>query len=423
MNRKDLKILQLSNSFDSPSGYGVQSKGTLFDWNKYYNVRQIANYGFQARMRGFSNPFDSTDKNILRVYAPLPGDEHGGKTARLIFNNWKPDVFVTLYDNWMGAFVEETPQGLMPIHPRMISWVMVDHDPIPEGTLLCSAPSYRVVTPTRFGVEQFAKHGVSALLIPFGVSTSDFHPQQSDEDKRECKRRLGTRSVPFNVNDQLGIDENSFVIMLNGANKDPYRKDFPRAFTALQLFLQANPDAVKDTRCYVHSWMKMARDIPHGAKVLSVDRYCRGTADYHNLNGVPDSVMCELYGAADVFLHPSQGGGFEVPLLEASACAVPTITQDFVGFRELVEGHGWLVKSKTKYFTALDALQGIADEYQLADALEDAYNHPEKRKSLGDAGRAWSLGFDWKCINPLWHTLFDEIIQEIEYKPLETRRL
>ena len=303
-----------------------------------------------------------------------------------------------------------------------ISWVMVDHDPIPEGTVLCSAPSYRVVTPSHFGVEQFAKHGVSATYIPFGIDCKSYFPLP-DIDKRECKKKLDARAIPFNVNDQTKIDEDSFVIMLCGANKDPYRKDFPRAFTALQLFLQNNPDAVKDTRMYVHSWMKMARDIPHGAKVLSVDRYCRGTADYHNLCGVPDCVMNELYGAADMFMHPSQGGGFEVPLLEASACGVPTVAQDFVGFRELVDGHGWIVKSKTKYFTQLDALQGIADEYALADVLEDAYNHPEKAKALGKAGREWSLGFDWGKVNPLWYKIFDEVIEEISYKPLEARRL
>ena len=117
MNRKDLKILQLSNSWDSPSGYGVVSKGTLFDWNRHYNVRQICNYGFQALWRGFNNPYDPTDKNILKVYSPLPGDDHGAKTAKLIFGSWKPDVFVTLFDLWMGAYVQESGQGVVPIHP------------------------------------------------------------------------------------------------------------------------------------------------------------------------------------------------------------------------------------------------------------------------------------------------------------------
>jgi glycosyltransferase involved in cell wall biosynthesis len=78
---------------------------------------------------------------------------------------------------------------------------------------------------------------------------------------------------------------------------------------------------------------------------------------------------------------------------------------------------------KTKYFTVLDALQGIADEYKAADALADAYNHPEKRRKFGEAGRRYALDFDWTKVNPMWHNLFDEVIDEISYKPLESRRL
>jgi glycosyltransferase involved in cell wall biosynthesis len=210
---------------------------------------------------------------------------------------------------------------------------------------------------------------------------------------------------------------------MNSANKDPYRKDFPRALTALQIFLQNNPDAQKDTRMYIHSWMRQSRDIPHCAKVLYVDQYCRGTADYHNLCGVPPQILNEIYNAGDVFLHTSQGGGFEIPLLEASSAGVPSIAQDFVGFKELIRDHGWLIKPKTKYFTQLDGLQAIADEYEIADAIEDAYNHLDKRKKMGNKARKFALNFKWSIINREWHKVFDEIIDEISYKPLSVRQL
>lgn len=663
--------------FSGNSGYGVQTRGMIFDWIKHYDTRILCNWGIQSAKLGL---------NGVIHYPTYPGDEHGNKTANVLFQNVKPHVFLTLYDIWMGAYVREDlsrPSGLRAIHPRWIpicvsgdtevigiesavlasdglslvskvhefpvfndvyevetlegkvlritgenpvwtengwklakdlksgnmvfsyvgkpvgerisilSWIdrwrrnnnypfsspeaerqplhinaanlhsqrfetvhgkptgylgrnalhkkaktallpssadkkhlrsklgrassrgkgsardcsiseakeatsrdssrihrvekrrlkgiqpkdrpegyfinnsgeeaestqweqvkrkskitrkvsrvydlttashnffangilihncMVDHDPIPESTLLNAKEAYKIVTPTKFGVQQFKNHGVEAIRIPFGVDTKNYRPF-TEEEKRENKNNLGKRSVVFNVHNQTDIDEDKFVIVINGANKDPYRKAFTRMFLALQIFLQNNPDATKDVRVYVHSWMKQARDIPHGAKILQVDQFCRGTADFHNLCGIPQHIMAKIYGAADVFFHLSQGGGFEVPILEAMSCGVPVIGSSFVGMTDLVKGHGWLIPPKTKYFTVLDALQCIADEYKAADALEDAYNHPEKRKKFGEAGRKFALQFDWTKINPMWHKLFDDIIDEISYKPLETRSL
>lgn len=408
---KKFKILQLSNAVFCPSGYGVQSAGNLYEWLKYYDVRQVCNYGLQARMLNL---------NGLSIYPPLPGDADGAKTAELIFKNgWNPDLFITLYDIWMGAYTHQTPQGLQPLHPHWIPIVMVDHLPIPEGTLQQASCAYHIVTPTIFGVQEFQRNGVDKVsYIPFGVNTKLFKPS---EEPRKEKAALQKRSVSLLPEKNLAINENSFVVMLNGANKDPYRKGFMRSFIALQIFLQNNPDARKDVRVYIHSWMRQARDLPHGAKVLQIGEYLRGTADYHNLQGVPDDIMVKLYGAADVFMHLSEGGGFEIPILEAMSCGVPVIGSDFLGMTELIKDHGWLIPAKTRYFTPLDALQQIDDEYKAAEALEDAYNHPDKRRALGMKAREFALGFDWDKVNPLWIQLFENIRCSWAQVPVEQR--
>lgn len=411
---KKFKILQLSNSVFSPSGYGNQSQGNLYAWNKIYDVRQLANYGVQGRM---------INLNGLSIYPCLPGDDNGGRTAELIFRHWNPDLFITLYDIWMGAYIRpaQTPSGIMAIHPHWIAQVMVDHEPIPEGTLLQAAEAFHIVTPTLFGVNEFHKNGIDKVTyIPFGVDNNIFKPTA---DKRADKNWLGKRGVAFDLNSQTSIDEDSFLIFMNGANKDPYRKGFMRNFIAIQLFLQNNPDARKDTRVFLHSWMKQARDLPHGAKVLQIQQYCKGTADYHNLQGVPEDAMARMYGAADVFMHLSEGGGFEIPILEALSCGLPVIGSDFVGMGELIKDHGWPIPMKTKYFTPLDALQGVADEYKAAEALEDAYNHPEKREAYGKAGREFALQFSWDRVNAEWIKLFEYIRHGWANVPVSERRI
>jgi len=410
---KEFKILYLSNAPFAPSGYGVQCSGNCYAWNKHYDVRVLSNYGLQGRRLAL---------NGLQIYPNLPGDPHGDKTAQLIFKKWRANIFITLYDIWMGAYVREHPQTkqLVPLHPHWMPIIMVDHEPIPEATLIAAKPAYKIVTPTRYGVEQFKSKGVEAEYIPFGIDTKVFRPSK---DKKADKNWLGKHAASFNLNDKTEIDENSFLICINGANKDPYRKAFMRMFIAFQIFLQDNPDAKSDARIYVHSWMKQARDIPHGAKTLNIDRYCRGSDDYDMMTGIPDSSMVRMYGAGDIFMHLSQGGGFEIPILEAMTCGVPVIASDFIGMSDLVRGNGWLVPAKAKYFTPLDALQVIVDEFKAADMIGEAYNSERKRKEFGEAGRKFSLQFDWKNVNPQWYKLFEQIRDEWRGKPLNMRRL
>lgn len=418
--KEDARILLLSNAVFAPSGYGVQSYGMIYDWLKHgYNVRQLAHYGLHGRMIGL---------NDLMIYPPLEGDIHGDKTARLIFQNWRPDIFFTLYDIWMDAYTDgnpEIPESMRPIHPYWIPIIMVDHEPIPEKTVLNARCAYKVVTPTKWGKQQLESQGVQAQYIPFGIDSNAWRPSKGEEEKRADKKALNERSVPFNPQRRAVIDEDTFLIHLNGANKDPYRKGFMRAFIALQLFFQDNPDAEKDARVYVHSWMRFARDLPHGARVLQVDWACKGSSDYHMLCGVPDDAMAQIARAADVFLHPTQGGGFEIPVMEALSCGVPVIATEFVGLPELVADGGWLIPPKTKYFSPLDATQAIADEYKMKDALEKAYNmSPKARRRIGARGRKHVLKeYQWGDVNAQYRQLIDETIEEMRYRPLGDRKI
>ena len=426
-NSKDYKILYLSNSPFAPSGYGVQCDGNCYEWNKHYDVRVLSIYGVQGAMLGL---------NGLMIYPNLPGDDHGNRTADLIFkqSSWKPDLFVTLFDIWMGAYIREVAGQVHPIHEKWVPIIMVDHDPVPEHTVISARVAHHCVSPTKWGVEQLKTHGVDpdrVSYIPFGIDTKKtWVPVKNKKERELGKAELGKRAIPFSLSKQTSIDEDSFLIHINSANKDPYRKAFMRMFTAIQIFLEQNPDAVSDTRVYVHSWMKMARDIPHGAKVLGIEGICRGTADIHNLSGVPTHRMAQIARSADVFLHLSEGGGFEIPLLEAMASQTPVICNRFVANPEVVGDGAWLIdplKSETgaigKYFTSLDATQCIADEFMAADALEEAYNKDSKRRNIGKRGRKKSLEYDWTKVHPQWYSLIESIRGENPYIPLERREL
>ena len=120
----------------------------------------------------------------------------------------------------------------------------------------------------------------------------------------------------------------------------------------------------------------------------------------------------------------SRGEGFGIPIIEAAACSVPTIGTRFTSMIELIEGHGWLVDSMGPDLTMLLSYMATPNEYQIAEAIKDAYNNPDKVKKFGEASREFSLGYDWeKFVVPLWVQLFEEIREEMRPKTLDERRM
>lgn len=395
-NSKQFKILVVSNAPFVPSGYGVQTAGMAFRWNKYYDVRAISNYGLQGR---------ALTLNGLTIYPLLHGDTVGYHTARIVNGYWKPDVVITLFDIWMGGFNTPTP-----IHPRWIPIVPVDHDPVQEPTLQNAMQAYRLVAMSQFGYNQLQQAGLEAVYIPHGIDVNVFKPS---EDKMQDRHWLNDHSVPINPKRDVEIPDNAFLIGVNAANKDPQRKSFERMMLGLQLFLNNNPDAKKDTRMYIHSWRHGGRDLQRDARILKVEPYLKMAFTYDMLCGFNDEHMRTMYGAFSVLANCSQAEGFGIPILEACACGVPPIVTKCTAMTELTDGHGWLVPEVTRYFTALSSLWAIPNEVEIAKAFEDAYNHPDKVADFGNKARAFSLQYDWDTkIIPQWLRLFEDIRME-----------
>jgi len=129
-------------------------------------------------------------------------------------------------------------------------------------------------------------------------------------------------------------------------------------------------------------------------------------------------------GAWDVLYNVSMAEGFGIPLIEACAKGIPPIATDFSSMSELVEGHGWLVEPLTRKWTNLLSLWAVPDEFRAADAIEKAYNNPDKVKDYGEKAREFSLNYDWSnVVVPLWIKLLEEVREDLRPRTAEERRL
>jgi glycosyltransferase involved in cell wall biosynthesis len=74
---------------------------------------------------------------------------------------------------------------------------------------------------------------------------------------------------------------------------------------------------------------------------------------------------------ADVFLHTSHGGGFEIPLVESQLCGTPVIVTDFSAMSELVFA-GWKVPG-VPFMHATGATQRLPIIGEVVRALHESY--------------------------------------------------
>ena len=419
---KDFKILWWSNSPWAPTGYGVGTKGVVYPLNEHYNVRALSYYGLEGAALGFNN---------LICY-PRLFDPYGIDAAKLIHRYWKPDIMITLFDIWIGdsPLLSGERNWFTKINPLWVAYFPVDHDPIPPPIINQARQAYRCVAMSQFGRRQLEMEGISTEYIPHGVDTEVFRPS---EDKVLDSKELFKLSETLQPNKKEPWPEGSFIIGKVATNKDTLRKGFDRDFAALQIFLDQNPDACRDTRMHLHTLKNFPGAYPlgHLAEINKVSEYIRVTNPFSIYCGMVSADLAKMYGAFDVLLNASQAEGFGIPIIEAAACGVPSIGTRFTSMPELIEGHGWLVNTlknaggfDSHKTTILMSKWAIPDEFEIAEALEDAYNNPDKVRRYGEKAREFSLNYDWeKVVVPLWFKLIEEIREELRPKNREERRL
>lgn len=402
VERSQFRILWMSNAPFAPTGYGTVTNNVCY---------RLLKQGFKvATVNYWGHEGTTLHLNGLRQY-PRGFENQGQDALRFAIDDYKPHVVVPLFDIWVTRPWAEG-KGIGGMHPRTCIYSPVDHEPLMPANIDVLRNAYRVVAMSEFAKRMYEEADIDCTLIPHGVDTQVFKP----ENKQNCKLFADelSRADAYSMMPE-GADtlQDKFIVGVNAANKGD-RKDFQRIMKAFKIFLENNPDARKDARLYLNTWI---RGIPEGlqldelAQAIGILPYVRWTPIIKMWAGLPTESMNLLYNSYDVLINLAMGGGFELALIEAQACGVPCIATDFSSMTELVKGSGWLIPVKDRHYTPLNAEQVIADEYKAADAIEDAYSHPDKRAKNAKIShfKATHLYDYEQCILPAWCSFFDEI--------------
>lgn len=121
-------------------------------------------------------------------------------------------------------------------------------------------------------------------------------------------------------------------------------------------------------------------------------------SDVTFLGWVPNADLPPYYRAAAVSVIPSLEEGFGIPAAEAMGCEVAVVASDAGGLPEVVENG----------VTGLVVPRG--DSKALAQAIGSLLADPEKRRSMGHAGRERALRlFDWDRSAEQFEAIYREV--------------
>lgn len=361
-----MKILWHSNSPFAGSGYGVQTD--LFS-------RALAARGHEILISAYYGHRGAklTTQPGIDV---LPGsmDAWGNDILPAHWSWHKPDVALALMDIWVirPDVLRSLPLGF---------WTPIDHEPMPPMVAHHLRSVRHPIAMSRFGEREMRKAGLDPFYVPHAVETDVYKPGD----------RAGARET-------LGYPADKFIACVVAANKGT-RKNYAGLLKAWARFVETHADAL----LHIHALPGTQEDgmdlyllvdfygIPrHTIEFSDPYLYAQGHYGTRALN--------TLYNAADVFVLPSMGEGFGVPIIEAQSAGCPVIVTDFTAMRELCFG-GFLmgVDDDERVYTNQGSEQAMVAPSKIVRALEYAY---EERNNpiLRTRAREGAMGYDLQRI-------------------------
>jgi len=373
-----------SNSYDSPTGYGVQTKLLIDRLVKHgFKVANLSNYGLEGRIEDIKTPYGKVT-HYPRGFKPYSDDVipvwHKDHTSK---NPDIKDAVITLYDQW--TFNDLKFDG------DIIAWTPLDHVTLPPQVLkFLLRHNVHPVTMSPHGQRQLEAAGVDSVYIPHAIDTTVMKP--TDE----------VFGVPTRT--YLDVPEDAFLVSMVAANKANglvHRKALAEQFMAFSIFRQSHPDAY----LYIHSEpgpVFGGFNIPNLLKACGLsDEFVRILNTDVNRTGYPDDFLAGVYTASDVMLQVSYGEGFGVPVVEAQACGTRVISSNWAATQDLVSEDGWLVDGQPFWDEPQQAFYNIPNVGSIVSALELAYQAPRGVSKVSmDFAKQFDAELVWK-----WHWL------------------
>jgi glycosyltransferase involved in cell wall biosynthesis len=325
--------------------------------------------------------------NGIPVY-PSGNDLYGNDVLAGHVRHFGADLVITLIDMWVLS-----PDLLSSL--PVACWMPVDTRPLGNAnhTVLTAAPTVVPVAAEGGHGDRLAEAGFRPCYVPHGIDTSLFTPPA---DRDACREALGVTG--------------KFVIGINAANKDTFRKGYAEQFAAFARFHARHPD----TALAVHALAATsgAVDLRALADQLGILDAVFLAPQYEYMTGlITPTQMASWYGALDLYSGCSYGEGFGLPLAEAQSCGVPVVVTDASSMTELC-GAGWKVGGEKLWYPLQQAWWVKPSIDAIARTYEKAYTDRKVLAAKAAKARDFALAYDAdEVLAKHWLPVLDELAE------------
>jgi glycosyltransferase involved in cell wall biosynthesis len=245
-----------------------------------------------------------------------------------------------------------------------IGYTMLEVDGFPAEWVEQANQMDEVWTPTQFNRDALLRCGVRkpVHVMPLGVDVQHFHP--------------GVRGFPS--------PDGDYVFLANfewGERKAPelLLSVFNEVFRAREPVVLICKVNNRDGSIDVGKHVEALRLKPWGGRIAFI----------HNRE-LPYHQLASLYRSASCFVSAGRGEGWDMPLIEAMACGLPTIATDWGAHREFVhEGITYPLHvggtipavAQCPYYAGFSWAD--PDRDHLAELLRHVYEHREEAAERG----------------------------------------
>ena len=324
-----------------------------------------------------------------------------------IVDRYKPDDIITLGDIWNYHWLlDKQKVGADYRFLAHITYDTENHvpglwDPLPFGADVPLALS-------KFGSKMLTDLGAKHEYMPHGVNTKLFTPVNHNKK--------------MEIREEFGLPKNATLGLFVGMNQ--IRKKLDRTIAAFATSLRTNPNQF--LIMFSHPRSDTGWDCIQIAKNYGVSEKMLWPREMLEIPASPfiyEAELAKYYQASDYYIHLNAGAGFDIPIIEAMACALPTITTayctgpEFLGERnekgDVISKRGYLVPPETLEHHPTGGLWALASIREGANCINKVLGEPERAMQMAQAGRRFCVeNYDWdNVILPSWKKLIESDVR------------